>query len=509
MAPDLVIGIDSSTTATKAIAWDRRGKAVAESRANVPLSNPRPGWFEQDVSDWTGALARALKQLTRKIDSKRIAALAIANQRESFAQFDARGNALRPGTLWLDERSPAQSEALAARLGADRLRHISGKPRDITPCISRCLWFAENMPAMWKKTAMTAEVHGVLVHDLTGNWHTSVSSADPMGLIDMARYDWSDELLAAVSLTRDQLPKLFRAGEVVGEVTAEAAKRTGLKAGTPVVAGGGDGQCAGTGTNIFVPGRTYVNIGTACVSGRFATQYADAQPFRTMTAVGEEGYIYETCLRTGTFLVNWVVENLFNIDPVKNPSIFRTLEAEAAQSSIGANGIVAMPHWSGSMTPYWDPVTRGVMIGLTSSHRRGDVYRAVMEGVALEQSMMTNLAQQASGQPFAHYVAIGGGARSDLWCQILADASARDVKRLETVEASSLGAAIAAAKGAGWFKSVPQAAAAMAGKPVKTFRPRRKPSARYQELLAIYTDLYPAIRGWNARLNAFVEEGRA
>ena len=507
MPGDLVIGVDSSTTATKAIAWNSRGEAVAETRANVPLSNPKPGWFEQDVVQWTGALAKVLKQLTRQIGAKRIAAIAVSNQRESFAQFDSRDRPLRPASLWLDERAAPQAARLAKTFGPERLRGISGKPADITPCISRCAWFAEHMPSLWKKTAMTAEVHGVLVHDLTGHWHTSTASADPMGLIDMARYDWSDELLSAVGLTRAQVPKLFRPGEAVGEVTAEAAKRTGLKAGTPVIAGGGDGQCAGTGTNVFVKGRAYVNIGTACVSGSAGTTYAHAQAFRTLTAVAEQGYIYETCLRTGTFLINWTVENLFNVDPARNPHIFKQLEAEAEATPIGANGIAIMPHWSGSMTPYWDSKTRGIIAGLTSSHHRGDVYRALLEGIALEQALMTNLAASQS-QPVDHYVAIGGGSRSNLLCQIMADATARDVKRLDTVEASSLGAAIAAAKGAGWFKSIAQAAQAMAGKPVKTFRPRAKAQARYQELLAIYSDLYPAISAWSARLSAFAEGGR-
>lgn len=501
---DLVIGIDSSTTATKAIAWDRKGRAIAEGRAPVPLANPKPVWFEQEVDDWIGAANKALKQLTRKIDASRVAAIAISNQRETFAQFDSKNRPLRPGTVWLDGRAEKQMKALAAKLGAERIRHISGKPVDLTPCISRCAWFAEEMPAMWKKTAMTAEVNGVLIHHLTGNWHTSTAAADPMGLLDMARYDWSDELIEAVGLTRAQLPRLFRPGEQVGEVTSAVARITGLKPGTPVVAGGGDGQCAGTGTNVFVKGRAYVNIGTACVSGSFGTRYADAQAFRTMTAVAEEGYIYETALRTGTFLVNWTVENLFNTNPAKSPRIFADLEREAAAVPPGANGLAVLPHWSASMTPHWDPVTRGVIAGLSSSHRRGDIYRAMLEGVALEQAMMTNLAADAS-IPVDHYVAIGGGAKSDLWCQILADISGRDVKRLETVEASSLGAAMAAAKCASWFKTVPEASAAMAGKPAKTFRVRTKENRRYAELLAIHSDLYPAIRDWNARLSAFAQ----
>jgi xylulokinase len=154
------------------------------------------------------------------------------------------------------------------------------------------------------------------------------------------------------------------------------------------------------------------------------------------------------------------------------------------------------------MTPYWDTAARGLIAGLSGNHGRGDIYRAIMEGVALEQTMMTN-GVAASSAPIDHFVVMGGGAKSDLWCQIVADASGREVKRLETVEASSLGAAMAAAKAVGWFKSVPEAASVMAGKPARTFRPKRHAHRRYSELLSIYCDLWPSISAWNARLTAF------
>ena len=502
MRGDLVIGIDSSTTATKAIAFDARGRIVAEGRAPIPLSNPHPGWFEQEVSDWTGALTKALKQLTKKVDAKRIAGLAISNQRESFAQFDNRGKALRPGTLWLDERAQKEVKDIAAELGADTIHHISGKPADVTPCLYRCRWLSTHMPKVWARTEKTAEVHGVLTHFLTGEWATSTASADPMGLLDVQSYDWSDVLLKAARLRRDQMPRLHRPGEVMGEVTAEAAKLTGLKAGTPVIAGGGDGQCAGTGANTFLTGRAYVNLGTAAVSGSYGRHYAAHRAFRTMMAVGEEGFSFETAIRTGTFLVNWMVERLFNVNPGKDPAIFKALEAEASRSPIGAHGLVLVPYWSGVMTPYWDSAARGVIAGLSGNHSRGDVYRALLEGVALEQAMMTNQVADATS-PITHFAAVGGGSRSDLWCQILADASAREVKRLETAEASALGAAMAAAKGAGWYASVPKASTAMSGKPSKTFRPKKKDSQRYQELLGIYAELWPKLSDWNQKLVDF------
>ena len=502
MRGDLVIGIDSSTTSTKAIAFDRRGRAVAEGRAGIPLSNPKPGWFEQDVAHWTGAATTALKQLTKKIDAKRVAGISISNQRESFAQFDSKNNPLRPGTLWLDERAHREVPEIIAEIGRDRIHKISGKPPDVTPCLYRCRWFSKHMPKVWAKTAKTAEVHGVITHFLTGRWATSTASADPMGLLDVESYDWSEPLIKAARLTREQLPQLFRPGEIMGEVSAAAAKLTGLKAGTPVIAGGGDGQCAGTGANIFLPGRAYVNLGTATVSGSFGKTYAVDRVFRGMCAVGEEGYSFETAIRTGSFLVNWMVERLFNVSPAKNPSIFKALEQEAKASPVGSNGIVLVPYWSGVMTPYWDSSARGVIAGLSGNHNRGDVYRALLEGVALEQAMMTNQVAAVTS-PITHFAAVGGGSRSDLWCQILADASARDVKRLETAEASALGAAMAAAKGASWFNTIAEASSAMSGKPSKTFRPRTKDSARYQELLKIYAELWPMMSDWNRKLEAF------
>jgi xylulokinase len=502
MRRDLVIGIDSSTTSTKAIAFDRRGKSVAEGRAPVPLSTPHPGWFEQDVADWTGAATKALKQLTRKIDSHRIAGLAISNQRESFAQFDSKGKALRPGTLWLDERSQKEMKDISSELGAETIHRISGKPVDVTPCLYRCRWLADHMPRLWARTEKTAEVHGILAHFLTGKWATSIASADPMGLLDVPSYDWSETLLKAARLKREQLPLLHRSGTVMGEVSERAAKLTGLQPGTPVIAGGGDGQCAGTGANIFTPGRAYVNLGTAAVSGSYGKTYVADRAFRTMMAVAETGFSFETAIRTGTFLVNWMVERLFNVNPAKNTLIFKALEEEAAASPIGAHGLVLVPYWSGCMTPYWDSAARGVIAGLSGNHSRGDIYRALLEGVALEQAMMTNKVAAATS-PITHFAAVGGGSRSDLWCQILADASGRDVRRLETAEASALGAAMAAARGAGWYQDIPAASAAMSGKPSKNFRPRAKNARRYRELLSIYSELWPQLSAWNQKLVSF------
>lgn len=507
MTGDLVIGIDSSTSACKAIAWTPDGRAVAEGRASITLANPRPGWFEQEVEDWWTSCATALRQLTQKIDPSRVAGLAISNQRETFAQFDSDDRPLRQGTTWLDERAAPQVEELNSELGEGTLHRITGKPPDMTPAIYRCRWFQRHMPDMWAKTAMTSEVHGFLVKKLTGEWATSIASADPLGFLDLARMDWSDDLLRTVGLDRSKLPRLVAPGRKIGVVSREGASETGLKAGTPAVAGGGDGQCAGAGVDVFAPARAYVNLGTALVSGSYARDYTHDRAFRTLVAVGDGGYIYESCIRTGSFLINWIMQELFTVPPGETAAMFAQLEAEAAALPVGSGGLAVIPYWSGCMTPWWDSNARGVIAGLTSSHRRGHVYRALLEGLALDQTISSNSIGAASS-PIDEFVAIGGGSASDLWCQILADCSGRIVHRSATVEASSLGAGIAAAAGAGLYRSISHAASAMAAKPVKTFNPEPAAHARYRELLSIYQDLWPTLSAWNARLAQFAQSER-
>jgi len=507
--PDLVIGIDSSTTATKAIAWDRDGRAVGEGRAPVAMTNPLPGHFEQDPADWWASTAQALRQLTAQVEAARVAAIGISNQRETFGIFTQDGTALRPGMVWLDERARPQQKRFGDTFGAERIHAISGKPVDVIPCLYRMIWLAETEPAIFARAERIAEVHAYLSFRLTGEWVTSTASADPTGALDMRHRVWSEEILRAAGVDPALMPRLVPPGTPMGEVTPPAAAATGLAPGTPVIAAGGDGQCAGTGAGVGAgaPGQAYVNLGTAVVSGSFGSDYAYDRAFRTEIAIADAGYIFETCVRSGTFLVDWLAREMLLVNPAEQRNVLATLEAEAAARPIGAGGVVMIPYWQGCMNPHWDSAARGVIAGLSGSTRRGDIYRALLEGIALEQATSTDGAIAATGVPIDRYVAIGGGAASDLWAQILADATGRPVQRSTTVEASSLGAAIAAAKGGGWHGTIAQAVAAMAGRPVRSFEPEPKRSARYAELRAIHADLWPTLSAWNARLAAFAERG--
>src|ERR1051325_782254 len=208
MVPDPVIGIDSSTSATKAIAWDRAGRAIAEGRAPIAMSNPAPGFFEQDPADWWRSTAEALKEVTAKVDAARIAAVGISNQRETFSVFAEDGTGLRPGMVWLDSRAEAQYKRFGERFGAERIHAISGKPLDVIPCIYRMMWMAEHEPAILARAAIIAEVHAYLAFRLTGHWVTSIASADPTGALDMKTRVWSEEVLGAAGIDRKKMPRL-------------------------------------------------------------------------------------------------------------------------------------------------------------------------------------------------------------------------------------------------------------------------------------------------------------
>jgi xylulokinase len=299
---------------------------------------------------------------------------------------------------------------------------------------------------------------------------------------------------------------LHQPGAVIGQITSEAAGLTGLPEGIPVVAGGGDGQCAATGTGTVELGIAYMNLGTALVAGCYSKDYAHSQAFRTEFAVSDEGYIYETLLKAGTFLIDWMTEQMARVKKDDQVAFLTDLEKEAQKSPIGAKGVMVLPYWQGSMTPNWDSDARGVIAGLSGSTQTGDIYRALLEGMALDTAMALDKARKATGRRLNKVVAIGGGSSSELFLSILADALNVEVLQADVREASSLGAAMAAAHGAGWYPTLSEASIAMKGEIVKTVEPDPDRVARYKELRGLYERLWPLLSDWNADLRRFAKD---
>jgi sugar (pentulose or hexulose) kinase len=493
MENEIVAGIDSSTTATKVIAWDSSGKNVAEGNSPIRLYSPLPNYYEQNPDDWWKSLVLSLQQLTKQIEKERITAISIANQRETFVALNKAGEPVRPAIIWLDERCKSQVDKFAGLIGEDRIHRITGKPKDYAPVVYRLAWMKENESELFRNTHKFCDVQSFLVFRLTGQYNTSWASADPLGIFDLKEKIWSQYILDHLEINTSQLPETYCPGTVLGHVTKPASEATGLKVGTMVVAGGGDGQASGLGVNALSPARAYLNLGTAIVSGTYTQNYIISRNFRTMSSCAGNGYYCETSLRSGTFLIDWFIKQLLKIDPSRKKNIYHLLEEEAKQIEPGSEGVMVLPYWNAVMNPYWDPEARGCIIGLSSSHHRGHLYRAVLEGIAMEQSLASKAVEMTTGERTDEFAVIGGGAKSELWCQIIADTSDKKVLKMSCNEATSLGAGISAAVGAGWFASFEDAAKSMVHvKSVVKANPQN--ADFYRNQLNIYRDIYPSVR---------------
>jgi sugar (pentulose or hexulose) kinase len=500
MSNPLVIGIDVSTTACKAIAWDRDGRTLAEGRASYPLLQPEPNWYEQDAEQWWLGTRAAIGQVLDQVSRDSVDALCITHQRESFVPVDGLGKPIRNGILWLDERCHAQVAALGQTVGAESFHQTTGKPLTTNPSLPKILWLKQHEPQIVAQTDKFLDAHAFLIHRLTGAFRTSLACADPMGLIDMQAHVWAADLIAELGLRLEQLPDLVPPGTVIGHVSDVAASATGLPAGLPVVAGAGDGQCAGLGANA-TGGRASLNLGTAVVSGVISQDYMTDRAFRTLYAPIAGTYFLEAVIQSGGFTVSWLV-NQFAGDlrtegatsSRVGPSPEEVLETAAAQIPPGFLGLVLVPYWNHAMTPYWDPAATGITIGWTGAHGRAHFYRAILEGVAFEQRLVGDGMMTAVGRPFKEYVTLGGGSRSGLWCQILADVTGIPIVRSTTTEATCLGAGILAATAAGWYPDVTSAAAGMTGT-AERVEPDREAQALYERLYRdVYQPLFPALQ---------------
>jgi sugar (pentulose or hexulose) kinase len=489
----LVVGLDCSTTGTKAIAFDRNGRIAASAHEPIPLSSPQPHYYEQDPNDWWSSTQKALRTVTRQVSPERIAALAVSNQRESFVPLGIDGSCLRPAIIWLDERCKDEVQSFAKKVGRTAIHRITGKPVDHAPVVYRLAWMKEHEPELFKAIHMVCDVHTYTVWRLTNAFKTSWASADPLGLFDLRKRRWSRTILCALELTKEQFPDAYRPGTILGRVSKEASQSTGLSTGTSVIAGGGDGQAAGSGANALVPERAFLNLGTAVVAGVFGRRYRTSRAFRTMCSCSEGGYYYECSLRAGTFALDWFIRKVLNVDPLVDSDIYEVLEREAREVPPGSDGLLHLPYLCGAMNPYWDMNARGAFVGLSALHTRGHIYRSILEGIAFEQLFAVSAVEKSIGIRAEEFVAIGGGAKNDLWCHIFADITGRKVCVPENTEASGLGAAIAAAVGAGWYRSIAEAAHEMTGGE-RVFEPEKPNHSTYQRLFATYKGIYPSVK---------------
>lgn len=458
MAERLIVGLDSSTQSTKAIAWTRTGELVAEGRADIPMQTPQMDYCEQDPNDWWDATVVALSQLAEKIDVSLVDGLAISNQRETVGFFDEDLNPVHPAIVWLDSRASAESEDLYERVGRERLHRISGKPKDPIPSNSSVMWVRRNRPDVFTPTSQVREVGSYLHGRLADANAVSWASADPTGMFDIERKEWSEEILSVVGVTRDQFAAPVQPGARVGGLSQSVAELTGMRAGTPVFAGAGDGQCAGLGVDAAKEGRVYLNLGTAIVTGLWSQTPNISNSWRTMLSPTGEGYFLEGVMRGGTYFLDWMVKHY--IAPDQGNAAHEALHDAAMNLPIGSDGLLVCPYLSGCMNPFWDVNAKAAIYGISPSHDKAYLYRASMEGLTGEIAR-TIFDMLDQGLKVTEIIAVGGGANSPLWRQMLVDSTGIPLTLSKSLEASSLGAAMIAAVGAGWFESYDDASRSM------------------------------------------------
>lgn len=509
MTVELVLAVDCSTTACKAIAFDAQGQAVAEGRAPIELSHPAPDGWEQDAERWWSAWLQAVSEVTRSLGERaaRVVALCNTHQRETFVLTDEQSRPLHPALVWMDARCTEQVRAAKERVGPRRLHELSGKPACTTPSMYKLMYLLDARKDLAGKHPRVLDVHGFVTWRATGRCATSLASADPLGLVDMAAKTWSAELLEAAGVTVGQLPELVAPGAELGQLSGSVAAACGLPAGLPVVAGAGDGQAAGLGAGITTAGRAYLNLGTAVVAGVLSERYLCEPSFRTLYGAAPDTFFLESDLKGGTFTISWLLDRLLGPGETERhgfEELLAGLEREALALPAGADGLILVPYWNGVMNPYWDDDATGIVIGWSGHHGRAHLYRAILEGIAFEQRKSLDGIAKAAGS-IVELVVMGGGSKSDLWCQILADVTGREVVRAGTPEATALGAGLLAAVAAGWHADLDAAARAMTSTGDR-FAPGQA-RATYERLYAeVYDGLYADVSDRLQRLASLRRE---
>jgi xylulokinase len=484
-----VLGIDVSTTATKAALIDESGAVRGVGTSEYAFDVPRPLWSEQEPRLWWDGAVAAIGSVldSTGVSGGDVVAVGLTGQMHGLVLLDASDRVLRPAILWNDQRTGAECDAIRAAVGPDRLIEITGN--DALPGFTapKLVWVRDHEPDVWRRVAHVLLPKDYLRLRLTGDH--ALDKADGAGtlLFDLAARDWSPEVLAALDIPPAWLPPTWEGPEVTGTVTAEAADATGLRAGTPVVAGGGDQAANAVGVGVVSPGTMALSLGTSGVVFA-ATDRPLYEPHGRVHAfchaVPDRWHMMSVMLSAAGSL-RWFRDALA-------PGVeFGDLVAAAADVPVGSDGLLFLPYLSGERSPHVDPLARGAFVGLTLTHDLRHLTRAVLEGVAFGLRDGLDL-MTAAGMPApAQIRASGGGTTSALWRQILADVLGAEIATVNTSEGAAYGAGVLAAVGAGWYRSVEAAAAALV-----TATPAATPgpdAAAYAEAHAIYDDLYPAL----------------
>jgi xylulokinase len=497
--PNYVFGIDVGTGGTRAVIIDEGGHVVASAtEEHTPFASPQIGWAEQNPEDWWRAAGIAVrKALTQaSLRKDQISCVGFSGQMHGAVVLDSAGKVVRPALIWCDLRTEKQCQELNQRIGSARLIQLTCNPALANFTLTKLLWVRENEPENWGRIRSVMLPKDYIRFRMTGERAIDMADASGTLMLDVAHRRWSSEVLQAVEIDSSILPALHESPQVCGKISSAGAAATGLAEGTPVVAGAGDQAAGAVGMGIVRPGSVSATIGTSGVV--FA---ATDSP-----ALDPQGRLHTFChavpglwhvmgvTQSAGFSLRWFRDRFLRgqTNPAEPSDSYDQLCTEAAGAPAGSDGLLWAPYLMGERTPYLDSNARAALLGLTASHTRAHVVRAILEGVAFSLQDTFTIFRDMK-LPVNSIRLGGGGARSQLWRQIQADVYGQEVERVEAEEGAAYGAAILAGVGAQIWPSVEAACDAVI-KVRDRVLPDPTSASAMSASYARYRRVYPALK---------------
>jgi len=508
-----LLGIDVGTSGTKTLLIDESGKVIASAMDTYPLSTPKPLWAEQEPEDWWKATVSTIRTVLREsgVDPGEIAGIGLSGQMHGAVFLDERNQVLRPSILWCDQRTGAECEWITETIGKDKVVELTSNPVLTGFTAGKIVWLRDNEPENYAKTRKVLLPKDYIRFRLTGEFATEVSDASGTSLFNVTKRQWADEMLDGAGIPRAWMPKAYESPEISGRITEDTAGLTGLKAGTPVVGGGGDQAAGAVGTGVVETGIISSTVGTSGVVFAFADKPVVDPGLRVHTfchAVPGKWHVMGVMLSAGGSL-RWYRDTFADAESAearaRRMDAYDILSAQAATVEPGCEGLIFLPYLTGERTPYPDPNARGAFFGITLRHDRPHFARAVFEGVAygLRDSFEILNEMQV---PIEQVRASGGGAKSEVWRQIQADVTGREHVLINVDEGPAFGVALLAGVGTGVYPSVEKACRDTI-KVISATKPDSAKKAEYDRYYAIYRALYPALKDQYRRVSEVVTSG--
>ena len=492
-----LLAIDLGTTTIKVALFTPEGDQVALAQHEYELLTPADAVVELPATVYWDASVRGIRDVLAQsgVAPEQISGIGVSSQGETFVPLDRAGRELRNAIVWLDTRPAAEAAEMAAAFPLADFHRVTGL-QDVSPMwmAAKVLWLKRHEPEVFAKAEKFPLVHDYIFHKLTGRCVTEGCVSTSTGFLDLARHQWWDAMLDFVGISADQLSELRHSGEVAGRVTAQAAAATGLAEGTPVATGAMDQMAAAVGAGNVAPGTITASIGTALAIVA-TTDELVLDPERRMFSGPSPirgKFVLVPYAQTAAIALKWF-RDVFVGQASGSDGSYEALTALAAGVSPGSEGLVMLPHLTGSTCPDSNPSARGAFVGMSLSHGRAHFVRAVLESVAFMLREIVDMLDEL-GIPTVEVRAMGGGAKSPLWVQIMADVLQRPVAVMECTESACLGAAILAGAAVGLYPDI-ATGAAQAAKVGRRFEPDPGPRSAYADAYERYRDAYKRLYG--------------